>query len=112
MTRNPDIKDIRILHGLNKLNFVLTYKCPLFILPPSNNTVVKMLPSTNIIPPRSLFVTQATTKGLSAPKRYGRNPGADTLTPDDSLTSHVLLYRVIQYPSHRVLNPVPGHLSS
>ena len=43
---------------------------------------MKLLPSSNLITPRSLFVTQATTKGLSAPIPYRHNPCAATLTTD------------------------------
>ena len=91
MKRSPDIKDTRISHGLKTFKFVLTDKCPSLLLPPKNNTVVKLLPSTNIILPRSLFFTHATNRGISAPKHYGPNPDANTLTPDGSITRHVVL---------------------
>ena len=56
-----------------------------------NLTVTKLLPSTNLTPLRSLFVSRANSKGLSEPITYGRSSGADTLTPDGSLTMHMLL---------------------
>ena len=49
---------------------------------------MKLLPSSNLIPPRSLDVIQYTTKG---PIPYGRNTGANNLTPDSSLTRQVVL---------------------
>ena len=52
---------------------------------------MKLLPSSNLIAPRSLFVKQATTKGLPAPIPYDHNPGANTLTPDSSFTMQVVL---------------------
>ena len=70
-----------------------------------------MLPSSNLIPSRSMVVTQATTKGLLAPIPYGCNTGDDTMT----LEVHLLgrwCYRVVQFPSYRVFNPVPDRLSN
>ena len=52
---------------------------------------MKLLPSSNLIPPRSLLLTQDITKGLLVPKPYVQNPGANTLTPDSSLTRQVVL---------------------
>ena len=64
---------------------------PIVTLPPKNNMVTKLLPSTNITPQGILDVSQAKTKGLSAPIPYGCSPGADKITPDSSLTSQVVL---------------------
>ena len=36
-------------------------------------------------------VSQDTTKGISEPLSYGHNTGADTLTPDSSITRQVVL---------------------
>ena len=58
---------------------------------PTNHTVTKMLPSTNLTPTRSLVVIQYTTKGVYAPIPYGRSTGSDTLTPDGSLTGNMVL---------------------
>ena len=91
ITRSTKIKDTRIGHGLKKSIFGLTAKCLLFLLPPRNNKVVKLLPSTKLTPPRNLFATQTTTRGLSETKHYGCNPGANTLAPGGSLTRHVVL---------------------
>ena len=64
---------------------------PIVPLPPKNHTVTKLLPSTNLTPPRSLVVSQDTTKGISAPIPYIFSPGANTLTPDGYLTRQVVL---------------------
>ena len=53
--------------------------------------VTKLLPSTNLTTPRSLFVSQDITKGVSVPIPYGISPGANTLTPDGYLTRQVVL---------------------
>ena len=91
MTRSPDIKDTSIWHRIKKSSFVLSSKWLLFLLPPRNNTVVKLLYSNKLIPPRNLFVTQTTTRGLSETKHYSSNPDSNTLTPDGLLTRHVVL---------------------
>ena len=64
---------------------------PIVTLPPKNNMVTKLLPSTNLTPQGILDVSQAKTKDILAPIPYGRSPGADNLTPDSSLTSQVVL---------------------
>ena len=64
---------------------------PIVPLPPQNNTVTKLLPSTNLTPPRSLDVNQDVTKGLFLPIPYGLSPGAYILTPYSSLTRQVVL---------------------
>ena len=66
-------------------------------LPPKNHTVTKLLPSTNLTPPSSLVVSQATTKGISAPIPYRHSPGANTLKLDGSLTRQLVL-QVNQIP--------------
>ena len=50
-----------------------------------------MLPSGNLILPRSLVITQATTKGFSVHIPYEQNPGTDTLKPYGCLTKQVVL---------------------
>ena len=60
---------------------------PIVTLPPNNHMVTKLLPSTNLTPPRNLNVTQATTKGVLVSIPYGRSPSTNTLTPDSSLTN-------------------------
>ena len=52
--------------------------------------VSKLLPSTKPTPPRSLDVSQATTKGVLVFIPYERSPGANTLTLDSSLTNQVV----------------------
>ena len=64
---------------------------PIFILPPKNHTVMKLLPSTNLTHTRSLVVSKDTTKGILEPIPYRRSPGANTLIPDGSLNVHVVL---------------------
>ena len=64
---------------------------PIVPLPPKNQTVTKLLPSTNLNPPWSLVVSQDTTKGVLVTIPYRRSPSADTLTPDGYLTRQVVL---------------------
>ena len=68
---------------------------------------MKLFPSTNITPPRSLVVRQATTKGISLPLPYGHTPGANTLTSDGSLTRFMVL-QVKLTPLTPGRTPVPG----
>ena len=70
--------------------------------------VTKMLPITNLTPPRSLVVSQVNTKGISEPIPYGLSPGDSTLTPDGSLTSLVVL-QVNPMPITLGLTPLPDH---
>ena len=67
-----------------------------------------MLPSTNLAPPKSLVVSQATDRGGLAPIPYGRSPGANTLTPDGSLTRMMVL-QGNPMPLRSGLTPVPDH---
>ena len=64
---------------------------PIFLLPHKNNTVIEMLPSGNLILPRSLFIMQPTTKGFSVHIPYEHNPGTDTLKMYGSLTKQMVL---------------------
>ena len=59
---------------------------PIVILPPNNHMVTKLLPSTNLTPPRILVVRQATAKGVLAPIPYERSNGSKTLTLESYLT--------------------------
>ena len=69
---------------------------------------MKLLPSTNLTTSKSLVSSQATTKGILAPITYGRSPGANTLTPESSLTRLMVLQGnpTPLTPDH---TPVPGH---
>ena len=51
----------------------------------------KLLPSTNLTPPMSLVVSQATTNGISVSITYRRSTGDNTLTPETSLTRLIVL---------------------
>ena len=53
--------------------------------------VTKLLPSTNLTPPRRLVGSQANTKGVLAPITYGHSYGANTLPPDGYLTRFMVL---------------------
>ena len=56
----------------------------------------------------SLVVSKATTIGLLAPVPHGRSTGANTLTPDGSLT-RLMVFQC--NPTHLTpgLTPVPDH---
>ena len=73
-----------------------------------NHTVTKLLPSTNLTPPRSLVVIQANIKAVLEPITYGRRPGDNTLTPDSSLTRLMALQRN-PTPLTTGPTPVPVH---
>ena len=60
-------------------------------LPPKNNTVTKLLPSTNLTTPRRLNVSKANTKGILKPVPYRRSTIDNNLTPESSITRQVVL---------------------
>ena len=64
---------------------------PIVPLTPKYTTIKKILPSTKLSPPRSLYVSLAITEGVSAPVPYGISPSANTLTPESSITRQVVL---------------------
>ena len=79
---------------------------PIAPLPPNNHTVTKLLPSTNLAPPKRLVFSQDTTKGILATISYRHIPGDNTLTPGGSLTMMMVL-QVNPTPLTPGLTPVP-----
>ena len=87
---------------------VRTASCLLFHYHLKNHKATRLLPSTNLTPPRILVVSQATTRGLFAPIFYRRSAGDNTLTMDGYIT-RLMVLQGNPTPPTPGLTPVPDY---